>query len=96
MARPFDTTGCIECGASFDRTEAEQAAEGGLACPACGSRTVRGIPKQYVSSTTRATTRCLACGSTFSRGETETEVKGELACPVCGSTTDLEPLDADA
>lgn len=93
MPGPLDT-GCTECGALFRRSEAERAAEGGLACPACGARTVRGVPKQYTALTTRANTRCSSCESTFPRGEAETDVKGVLACPVCGSTSDLEAIDA--
>ena len=93
MTGPLDT-GCTECGAVFPRMEAEQMGEGGLACPACGATTVRGVPKQYTALTTRANTECGSCGSTFPRGEAETEIKGVLACPICGSTDDLEALDA--
>ncbi|MFC4248605.1 hypothetical protein ACFOZ7_17005 [Natribaculum luteum] len=82
---------CIECGATFPRSEATTDVQNVLSCPVCGSSIVRGIPARPQCE--RVTTRCGACGATFPRSEATTDVKGELACPVCGSRTDLESLD---
>ncbi|MES3517648.1 MAG: hypothetical protein PPP58_08300 [Natronomonas sp.] len=94
MNEPIDSS-CVDCGATFPRSAAEEADGSGLTCPVCGHGIVRGIPEEYGSLGTTPNTKCADCEATFPHAEAKTPTKGVLACPVCGSTGELKHLDAD-